>query len=72
MRLQVAIEQYFIFCLGGRDGVRQVVGSDTGFDLAIKQNICLALPAFLGLFSSISYFETLTNVFLGYDVVFAS
>jgi len=49
-----------------------VLGSSAGFDVAIKQNICLPLPAFLGLLSSISYFETLTKVFLGYDAVFSS
>jgi hypothetical protein len=49
-----------------------VLDSSAGFNVAIKQNICLPLPAFLGLSSSIPYYETLTKVFLGYDVVFSS
>jgi hypothetical protein len=52
--------------------VGQVLGSSAGFDVTIKQNIGLPLPAFLGFHSSISYYETLTKVFLGYDVVFSS
>ena len=52
--------------------MRQVSGSSAVFDVAIKQNICLPLPDLLGLLSSISYYETLTKVFLVYDVVFSS
>jgi len=52
--------------------VRKVLGSSAGFDVAIKLNICLPLPAFLGLLSSVSYFETLTKIFLGYEAMFSS